>query len=152
MADLALRLGPVDEYLADLAIESDDLASDAGLQTAILLSLATDRRANDDDPLPTGNGDKRGWWADQFADVDGDKFGSRLWLIERKVTTDVETVASAYASESLQWLVDDLVADAIEVDASYANGVLEFAIVVARPTGERVSFRFDHIWEGQLAL
>lgn len=147
-----MRIGPVDEYLADLAIEADDVATDAGLETAILLSLATDRRAADEDPLPTGSGDKRGWWADQFADVDGDLFGSRLWLIERKVTTDVETVAIGYAEECLRWLIDDLVADAVEVDATYADGVLRFAIVIARPTGDRVSFRFDHVWEGQLAL
>lgn len=154
MADVALRLGPIGEYFADMAIEDDDVASDAGLQTAILLSLGTDRRANDDDALPAGDDDKRGWWADEFADNEGDLFGSRLWLLDRgKRLTDVENDAAAYAAEALQWLVDDRVASAVEVDAAFRDdGALLFSIVVTRPTGTAVNFQFEHVWEGQLAV
>ena len=79
-----------DRDSADFAIEANDLATDDGLETAVSLSLFTDRRAEDGDALPSGDADRRGWWGDDFPAVDGDRMGSRLWLLARsKQTPDV---------------------------------------------------------------
>src|SRR4051812_11864908 len=89
LADLAL-VWDESNGSADVALIDSDLASDAALETAVMLSLFLDRRAQPDDAPPSGDpNDRRGWWADQFADTEGDLVGSRLWLLDRsKLTGD----------------------------------------------------------------
>lgn len=113
--------------LLDIAIVWDpvrrrcDLRYDAGLAldttplTPVLLSLGCDRRAEPDDTLPdtvtegsiaVGLNPRRGWVGDAF-DEQGNRAGSRLWLIEReKQTDDVLLRAQDYARQSLAWLAD----------------------------------------------
>jgi len=52
------------------------------LARAVIISLFTWRRANPDDVLPAGD-DRQGWFGDTFAEVRGDRIGSRLWLLSR---------------------------------------------------------------------
>lgn len=71
-----------------------DLVAENTLRTAVILSLFLDRRADDDDVLPNGSNDRRGWWADTVAPMteygiggglaSGDRIGSRLWLLSRE--------------------------------------------------------------------
>ena len=56
------------------------LRAERGLRSAVLISLFTDRRAEPGD-VPEGE-DPRGWWADVLGE-EGDRIGSRLWLIDR---------------------------------------------------------------------
>lgn len=136
---------------ADLSMIDMDLASDRGLMTAIALSLFTDRRAETDDVPPSGDArDRRGWWADQFAAIEGDKIGSRLWLLDRSVLNN-ETVLKArqYVTEALQWMIDDKVAASIPVAVTRMNspdGIL-IAGELQRPGRDPVSFRFAHTWD-----
>lgn len=151
LADLALTwstaLGNADLSLIDM-----DLASDRGLTTAAALSLFTDRRAEADDVPPSGDPtDRRGFWADEFADVPGDRWGSRLWLLDRaKATGETRRKAREYALEALAWMVEDKVitkAD-VTVEAFRADG-MELAIVLEKPDGSSLSFRFSHVWDHQ---
>ncbi len=149
MSDLALRWDAT-SFAADLAIEANDLARDEGLETAVLLSLFTDRRAEPGDPLPDGESDRRGWWADALPVVEGDRIGSRLWLLSReKETKATLSRAEEYAREALQWLVDDLVAERVKVTAKIPRtGVLGLEVVIYRPQADPVKYRFNHAWEG----
>lgn len=138
---------------ADLAIIDNDLASDAGMETAILLSLFTDRRAQPDDLPPSGDpNDRRGWWADQFADTEGDLIGSRLWLLDRaKATNETALRAREYALEALQWLIDDGVAVSIDVATSIIalpgpQRRMLITVTITRPDGSPLTFRFAHVW------
>lgn len=150
MADFALIAGPFDEYVADLGIVDDDLASDAGLVTAMYLSLALDRRANADDVLPAADGDRRGWWGDEFAEVEGDRIGSRLWLLDRTVRrADLLRDALLYANEALDWLKEDGVLERLDVSAELNSVGLFILIDAYRPDGRSVEFRYPHVWEGQ---
>lgn len=145
--DIALVLQEGGEY-ADLILVDDDLATDEGLATAVLLSLFPDRRAEDDDTLPSGEG-RRGWWGDQFAEAEGDLQGSRLWLLERGTADEgLAARAEEYAAEALQWLLDDGVADTVEAVATVGNGRLDLVVTVIRPSGERADFTFENIWNG----
>lgn len=100
------------------------LATDDGLETAIILSLFTDRLADADDIIPDDSGDRRGWWGDSFSDVPGDLFGSRLWLLEReKDLREVVQKARGYAAESLQWIIDDQVAEKVDVEAGWVDSL-----------------------------
>lgn len=136
----------------DLALLDGDLATDNGLRTAVALSLLCDRRAEPDDVLPDSfgfdGGDRRGWWADAIADRDGDKWGSRLWLLNReKILPEVRRRAEAYAAESLAWLLDDGVATEVEAIAETLDReVLWLLIIIKRGDGTRIADRYQYVW------
>lgn len=145
MTDLALRLidnGPTRPPAIDLAVDGYDLATEDGLRTAVIVSLFTDRRAEPDDEIPDGSGDRRGWWADPT-------LGSRLWLLARaKETPDTLARARAYAIEALQWLVDDGVATAVDVTAEWARrGVLGLRIAITLADRSRYDGVFNYAQE-----
>ena len=133
---------------ADLSLIDSDVAGDRGLRTAVLLSLFTDRRAEADDVPPSGDArDRRGWWADQFAELEGDRMGSRLWLLDRSVRNN-ETVlrADEYVREALAWMLDDRVVASIDVTIETTDKALVIAVGLQRPGRDPVSFRFAHAW------
>lgn len=138
---------------ADFSIVKNDLATDGGLETAIMLSLFTDRRAEAGDVLPVGQTDRRGWWGDAFPVVEGDRIGSRLWLLARsKRSQEVVDRAKEYATEALQWLVDDLVASRVDVESAImGDGILGIGVTVYRPSVDPVTFRFSYAWASQEA-
>ena len=137
----------------DIGIGRDDIEVDDGLETAVLLSLFTDRRADEGDILPDGQIDRRGWWGDSFPEVEGDRIGSRLWLLSReKQQQAVLDRAREYAMEALQWLIDDRVASRVEVTAEVVRtGVLGLTVVIERPQTDTVEYRFNYTWAAQEA-
>jgi len=148
LADLALTWSNATGD-ADLSLIDSDLASDRGLETAVALSLFTDRRAETDDTPPSGDArDRRGWWADQFAAVAGDRIGSRLWLLDRSKRVN-ETVlrATEYVREALAWMLEDRVVASIDVDVETTDAALLIAVGLQRPGRDPVSFRFAHTWD-----
>lgn len=143
--DLALFVnGPSD---IDMQLTGMDLATDAGLRTAIIMSLFTDLRV-DAEELPLGELSRRGWWGDLFNSVVGDQIGSRFWLLVReKRTTETLNRAEDYAKECLGWLIDDGVADTIDIDSSYdGNGFLVLGISITRPQIAGI-FKFQTKWQ-----
>ncbi|MEO8631220.1 MAG: phage GP46 family protein [Betaproteobacteria bacterium] len=148
LADVALTWSNV-KGNADLSLIDSDIASDRGLMTAFALSLFTDARANDDDVPPSGDPrDRRGWWADQFAATVGDRFGSRLWLLDRsKRTNDTILHATQYATESLAWAIDDKVCESIDVTVTASTNGLVIAVAAKRPGRDAVTFRFARVWD-----
>lgn len=147
MGDLALEWGV---GAADLVLGDEDLGADDGLRTAVMLSLFTDRRAESDDPLPSDDQDVRGWWADEFLPTPSDRFGSRLWLLDRSADrVEVPRLAEEYDREALGWLLEDKVTERIDVEVeSLKNGWLQHAITIWRPEGP-VRFLFEHVWEAE---
>lgn len=136
---------------ADYAIEAMLLQQDEGLDTAVILSLLTDARAEDDDMIPGGSEDKRGAWVDSFSEVEGDKFGSRLWLLEReKLLPETVNRVREYCQEALNWMVRDGVAKAVNVTASiirnYPLGIIGADIDIVKPDGSTTRFKFDKLW------
>lgn len=138
----------------DLVVLGPSLDEDDGLETAVVLSLFTDGRANDDDVLPdeanAGSDRRRGWWGDTYADVRGDRIGSRLWLLAReKQTQQVLERAREYGREALQWLVDDGIAREVTVTAEIVrDGVLGLLIEVVRSARPVARYRFERFWKG----
>lgn len=148
MSDIALILKDDINAGFDLDIINGDLASDEGLETAVAISLFTDRRVVDEQ-LPQGTTDKKGWWGDMFPEMDQDKIGSRLWLLAReKRTTEVLRKAEDYAKEALNWLIEDGVATSIIATASYNESkFLLLAIEIAKPAGR--NSKFQVVWDKQ---
>lgn len=132
----------------DLALAATDLQSDEGLESAVIISLFTDRRANDDDAMPDGSNDMRGYWGDVYPDVTDDLIGSRLWLLWReKITQSLLVRVEEYARESLQWLLDDEVASQVDISVERHQlcGVALSAIIT-RANG----MRWEKVWVYQL--
>lgn len=128
MTDIALKMfqdSPTAAPRFDIALDGHDLAPDDGLRTACLLSIFTDRRAEDDDAIE--DGDYRGWHAHPGR-------GSRLWLLARaKETPDTLARAKTYTEEALAWLVEDGVARAVMVEAEWiGSGRLGLRVTIER--------------------
>ncbi|MBM3114999.1 phage GP46 family protein [Jeongeupia naejangsanensis] len=113
----------------DWRLSTVGLEIDNGLDSAVTLSLFTDRRAEPGDNVP---GDPRGWWGDAVPVKDERvvPLGSRLWLLAReKQLPSTLRRAEDYAREALQWLIDDGVAGSIIVAASAPRtGMLQLDI------------------------
>eukprot|EP01037_Dinobryon_pediforme_P018401 gene18401-18670_t len=129
MADFRLSTGPI-----GAAITMDWLLTPAGLideshelETAILVALGTDRRANADDILPTESTDLRGWWGDTDAETiwGGWPVGSRLWLLDRAKITgfgykggSILVNVEQYLNEAMQPFIKNGIATKVHVSAS----------------------------------
>lgn len=131
----------------DWVLAGADLQSGDDLITAVLISLFTDRIANEDDEIPDGTGDARGWWADA-----GEKYpiGSRLWLLSREKQTEAtRSRANDYIVEALQWLIDDGVVARFDVFVAWvAPSNLGAQIVANRTDGSTVAMNFASVWQG----
>ncbi len=146
MTDVALN---IINGCVQLKLENGDLAKDDGLETAILISLFSDRRVTDEE-LPVGISDKRGWWGDLFPTVQGDKIGSKIWLLERRGKVNNATLAEieSFATDALQWLLEDGVASSVEVIASLGdNNDINLSIKITKNDSSQNRFLF--IWDGQ---
>ena len=136
----------------DLALDGLDLLRDDGLETAVFLSLFTNRRA-DPDQLPPEyrDGNLQGYWGDIAPPVEGDKFGSHLWLLEReKQTASTLARAKQYATDALRWMVDDKISDRIDVATEYPlRGVIAIGVDIYRPRRDPSKYRYHFEWAAQ---
>lgn len=141
--DLALRYSPdLDAFDLSIDVAAADVAAEDTLVSAIVLSLMTDRLAESNEVA--AGADRRGWWADAFAEADGDRFGSRWWLLarEKQIPRTLQR-ASAYTQEALAWLVEDGLADKVDVVAFAPRTgwlVVQIDVLLA---GESRRYRFE---------
>lgn len=156
MTDIALAWNPL-LARADIAVAKGDLVPDAGLRTAVLISLFTDALARADDEIPDGTDDRRGWWGD--TPVEGaaaDPVGSRLWLLVRaKRTEETRRRAETYARDALAWMLADGVAEAVGVSAAWAGDrgdQLRLVVTIERRVAGRTARdEFSVQWNAEAA-
>lgn len=99
----------------DIVLEGGEIRQSTGLVSAVIVSLFSDRRAANDDPLPDNTNDRRGCWTDSYTDS---PIGSRLWLVSReKMVAGLADRIEGYAREALQWLIDDGEVQAVQLQA-----------------------------------
>lgn len=148
MSDIAIKYDP-QTMTFSWNVAAPGLAQEDGLETAVILSIFTDRRAHADDALPSGD-DRRGWWADAYAEVEGDRWGSRLWLLDRsKQMPDVLRKAEEYTQEALRWLIEDRVVQTVQCAAEVVrDGVMGLTVVMTRGKKSSAKFRFEVFWKG----
>jgi phage gp46-like protein len=136
----------------DLVFAAPDLVSGADLETAVLVSLFTDRAAQPDDVIPDGTTDPRGWWADSFTAADGAArpIGSRLWLLSREKGSDqLPGRVRGYIVEALQWLLDDKVCAAIDVACAWISAsAIGAQITLTRDGQPPVVLAYPNVWQG----
>lgn len=134
MSDLALTWR---DGHGDLVVINDELMLDDSLTTAIVISLFTDLRVNEE----------RGWWGDDF-NSDNHKTGSKLWLLNReKQLQSVLDDAQTYATQALEWLITDKHVKTYQVIASNPqHSVLLLTIIVTLLDGSEEQFTFTARW------
>lgn len=147
--DVSMRFFP-GSFESDIQLDGSDLLVDHDLETAVILSLFTDRRANDDDPIESGES-KRGYWGDTYPPVLNDKYGSKLWLLRREKQLDtVLERAREYVTEATSWLLDDKVASAVMVEVgiygAVESGILGIHLEIVRPVGIS-NFKYQYVWD-----
>ena len=77
------------------------------LESAILISLFTDAYVESDEAKNYGKEEGGGWFGES-------NIGSKIWLIaDGKINNETFSQAVAFAEQSLQWLIDDGIADRI---------------------------------------
>ena len=162
MTDVATIWDP-NAFAGDWSLSNGDLVTDNGLQTAVEISLLTDRQANADDVIPDGSTDRRGWWGDlplpgEPTNADGsstDPIGSRLWLLSRaKATPATALLAQDYCQEALQWLVDQGIAQQVLVETVWiSDDKLGVTVDITRQLagGAPVNHVFDLTWSATVA-
>ncbi len=132
----------------DLVIENGDLKADNGLETAVMISLYSNRFVERED-LPPLETDQNGWWADEISDPIDDLIGSKFWAIERRgVSLESANRYEESGREALAWMIEDGIAKLIPVESTIVSGErIDVAIDIFRPDGDNIPSRF--IWDGQ---
>ena len=150
MTDIALVWDDTN-YRADVAVSGVDLLMDGGLRTAVIISLLTNRQAEPEDVIPDGSTDPRGWWGDLPISSDpsswrGDRIGSRLWLLNRaKAIPETAVIARGYVQEALQWMLDDGVAQRLDITTQWISRTALGITVLMTQDG--ASQQFNLVWQ-----
>jgi len=147
MTDIALG---IQDGCINILTDSAGLKSDAGLETAVLISLFTDSRVASGQ-VPSGETSQRGWWGDQFLKNEGDSLGSKMWTVTDRNVVTATTVASVQtrARQALEWMIEDGVAQSIEVTATRGGtSRIDFEVKIKRPQNPEDDL-FSFKWDGQ---
>lgn len=131
-----LAVAQDDEGIFDLIIDGTDLETTDGLETAIIVSEFSDRRAYPEevaDPMK-----RRGWIGDLVSDVPGDRHGSGLWLYEQsRGTRSSSNGVRTEAQRALDWMIEErlIVASAARIANDPAKRTFTLVIETEMPGG-----------------
>lgn len=147
-----LQLAVRENGAFDFKVENFDFAMDDGLESAVVVSLFTDRRVPIEE-LPAWEDGQRGWWGDSQNADPNDLTGSKLWLLAREKQLDeVLRRAEEYSKQALQWMVDDGVAKSVSALAEWvATGQMALTVSIQKPEDKKVDFNFSVNWQAQAA-
>jgi phage gp46-like protein len=121
------------------------------LETAVIISLFTDRQADPGDIVY--DTDPRGWWADTYAAFEDpaltplpdDRIGSKLWQVfARPRNQDTLNWLRDETTKSMAWMLTDGVASAIDVQPLFTTSGGVGAIVTITANG--VPTVYNHAW------
>lgn len=128
------------------------LRSDHTLDTAVLLCLFTDVRADPSDLIPGLQSDPKGWWGDTV-DLQGFEtpLGSKLWLLNRSVLNDqVAALAVLYAQQALQVLITQGMVATVTITSQMdkVRGLLGLTISLFSQNGTLIyKQQFASLWQ-----
>jgi len=153
MGDFSFRFKNSAQIFADLEISRGDFLVGNELETAVIMSLFSDSRAEDDEYIRYSSNFQRpplnrGFWVDTYRNT---VMGSGLWLLEREKRLQSTLVqAETYASDCLQWLIRDGVCKSINVTAEFDatnQEVLNLDVVLTRQDEETTTLQYAYVWD-----
>lgn len=134
-----------DNGYLDFGIENGDFKMTGGFETAIIMSLFCEARASTNE-VPAVEL-RRGWWGNLVGDFSNYQIGSKIWLLyQSKKIPEVLSLVKTYATNSLQWMIDDGYINKIEVDSSFIENGIYLSINMYRSQDMIASLGFK-IWE-----
>lgn len=128
----------------DLKIGFDgDLETEDSFDTAIIVSLFTDARANESEVLEASR--RRGWIGNER--TPGFQVGSKLWLLEQsRLTRTVMNQARDESRDALRWMVEDELAVSIGNARAFQESGSLFLEVTIQRTSSEVEKRLFELW------
>jgi len=136
-----------DTGVFDVTFENGDFTIDRGLETALVVSILSDRRASSSQvPQPEL---RRGWIGDLVTSLPGYKIGSHIWLFEQSRTTQ-ETLSGIEdsAKKALDWMLSSGLIVNVDANATYnvSDSSVLLRITVTSPDGS-VSMKAFNLWK-----
>ncbi len=130
----------------DISVDGDgNLSSDFSFDTAILMSLFCDRRADRSQVQQPYL--RRGWAGNEQLSNNDEQFGSLLWLLwQRRTTTKTLNDAQSFATQSLQWLIDQGFATEVIVGAYFRGSDLHLTVKITRDNNI-ISNKVYNVWK-----
>jgi phage gp46-like protein len=135
----------------DFSIDSDgDILTADAFDAAIIVSLLTDRRADESEVGPSNL--RRGWIGNES--TPDFEIGSKLWLYEQSRLTQstLNGIVDA-AQQALQWFVEDsipatgtTIANRVSATAEIKDEAIILSITIERPDSQ-VEKRYFELWE-----
>lgn len=154
--DILFTLDPQLGY-GDCQLGDRDVVRDPGFETAILLTIGTDKRVDDTElDLPADDGYKGGWFGDELAEIAGDQIGWKGWLLRRaKTQSEVLSRCKEYLADGFQWMIRDGIISEFESEISRVNyegntDELRMILRFIRPTGNEITYTFYYNWQAQI--
>lgn len=136
MSDVAIIFSEEDGF--DIDFTNTEFKTDNGLQTAIYISLFSNRRHDD----------QEGYWGDMFPEAENDKHGSILWSLKReKISKELLKRIEDAATDALKWMIEDGIAKAIAVEAVRV-GTYNIRINIEITKSNNAKPKFSYLWEG----
>lgn len=149
MADLSFTFDSAKRH-SDIQIVGGDFLLDDTLQTAVELSLFTDKRATLDEIRTFQAGlqsrqSRRGFWANTFKRLSQ---GSGLWLLQREKKTAANLArAKKFCDESLNWMLETGVVQSVSTLAEYSGSALIIIVSITKPDGQAAGFQYQYAWD-----
>ena len=117
-------------------------------QSLTIMSVFSNRLADNRTELPEGTDDRRGYWGNRLMPIVGGTpfiLGSKLWTLGRsKSLESVAAMARQFVANSLEWKITANEIVTVEVIAQRNNERLELEIIETTPTGTfEQSYNFD---------
>lgn len=143
--DAVLNTAPLPgESLYDFQLdENGDILTEDQLETAILLSLLSDRRAEAHQVQQPER--RRGWIGD--LETPNDPIGSTLWLLEqRRLTLSVALEAADAAKVACSWLREDEIAISVGSRGFIDRTALRLIVDLTKPNSKSESV-LVRLWE-----
>lgn len=142
MSDILLNN---DSGYYDISFTNGDFTMTRGLETALLMSVYCDKRADVSEiPAPEL---RRGWWGNTVLGYGNYEIGSKLWLLEQARKDNVTLgLAKTYTADCLQWLIVDNLAKEIRVDSSFIINGLKIEVDIVVSQNKTISESYE-LWQ-----
>tara|TARA_R110002126_G_scaffold9234_3_gene42101 strand:- start:232 stop:696 length:465 start_codon:yes stop_codon:yes gene_type:complete len=144
-ADAVLITKPVGtEALYDFQIGTNgDILTEDQLDTSILVSLFTDKRATPSQMVSPLR--RRGWVGD--LETPGDLYGSHLWLFEQaRLTATVLARIGGLTKTCLKWMTRDNIATEVTARATVRTSSVDLLVEIKKPNSPAEAHLFA-LWE-----
>lgn len=147
MTDISIAWTPAGAR-GDWQVAAGQLVGGSDLETAVLVSLFTDRVVSPEE-IPPG-ADRRGWWGDTYREQ---PIGSRLWTLARRAKSNATVLladAKDMCIEALNWMIGDGVAASLQVQTYWITGDAMGIVVTIREPSKTspTQFRYSWAWKG----